>query len=423
MIFSGHGDGFQPDTFLRDDNPSSHITVRELHHNLDWMKNNIFGGEKFGILGFDSCVTSTLEVAYEMADVADFLVASQGFVPNSGWDYGKIISKIKEIKQNELTKKLLTDIFLESFVKSNEDYSLYSERSIDISSCDLTQISNLVGDTNALGKTMNNAMKMNYSVNIIGPIVLNSHFSCQTHLFEQSVDLKDFCENLKSQCDLAITEKNEILAAFTGQEKPRAIVNVEEIRDELQTISDACRELAKKINACAKRYSLGSEFQHSNGISLYFPWAYFSYLMTRDRYICFDFAYENRNPLPQSSRRGDRRLRGNTHSNWVNFLDFYLFRTLRKVNGDPSREFYLFDLDGAKLSGAIKRQLKLNDPKKLKDPKKLNDPKKLVSSASNSMIGDFGRMKNSPWAPTFWQPLEEVASILGLKFKKRKKQE
>ena len=43
--------------------------------------------ERFDVVGFDACLMGAVEVAHWMAPYADYLIASENLVPNSGWDY------------------------------------------------------------------------------------------------------------------------------------------------------------------------------------------------------------------------------------------------------------------------------------------------------------------------------------------------
>lgn len=49
-------------------------------------------GLELEIIGFDACLMATVEVAYEMRNVADLMVASQETIPGAGWPYDTILS-------------------------------------------------------------------------------------------------------------------------------------------------------------------------------------------------------------------------------------------------------------------------------------------------------------------------------------------
>jgi hypothetical protein len=65
-------------------------------------------GKRIDIVAFDSCNVSLLEAAYELRDVADYMVASQFIDPLPGWPYNVILKKVLEspdhFAQVDLTK-------------------------------------------------------------------------------------------------------------------------------------------------------------------------------------------------------------------------------------------------------------------------------------------------------------------------------
>jgi hypothetical protein len=53
---------------------------------------------RLDILGFDSCYMSSLEYACELASQANYLVAAQGYLRRSGWDYRALLNVLAEAK-------------------------------------------------------------------------------------------------------------------------------------------------------------------------------------------------------------------------------------------------------------------------------------------------------------------------------------
>ncbi len=52
------------------------------------------GGRKLDLIGFDACLMSMVEVAYQVHDCCDVLVGSQEIEPADGWPYGRILSAL-----------------------------------------------------------------------------------------------------------------------------------------------------------------------------------------------------------------------------------------------------------------------------------------------------------------------------------------
>ena len=89
-----HGDDFRG--FAWDDHPYADGSPGD-----DFMTHteiiNALAGHHFDILAFDGCVMSNLEVAYEYAArgvSADFLVASEIYIPNQGFAYDTILAPL-----------------------------------------------------------------------------------------------------------------------------------------------------------------------------------------------------------------------------------------------------------------------------------------------------------------------------------------
>jgi len=67
-----------------DDDSRNHITTPQLGMAM----------EKIGhidILGLDACLMQMIEVSYEVADFADYVIASEDSEPGDGWDYARVI--------------------------------------------------------------------------------------------------------------------------------------------------------------------------------------------------------------------------------------------------------------------------------------------------------------------------------------------
>lgn len=115
-------------------------------------------------------------------------------------------------------------------------------------------------------------------------------------------------------------------------------------------------------------------------------------------------------------------------SGWTKFLETYLSKTMRPPRQSSEKEFFLFDLPEKSLAAEEKNAFRLNSPynklnsaynklnspyNKLNSPyNKLNSPYNKLNSPYNKLLasplGDFGRTKNFPWAPTLWQPAEDL---------------
>ncbi|MCD6551325.1 clostripain-related cysteine peptidase, partial [Thermotoga sp.] len=66
-----------------DNSQGTAIAIADLRKALE----NALSGSKLDILGFDACLIGSLEVIYELRNVANYIVASSFEEPAEGWDY------------------------------------------------------------------------------------------------------------------------------------------------------------------------------------------------------------------------------------------------------------------------------------------------------------------------------------------------
>ncbi len=94
----GHGTGWRGGSYLAGDavapmkavavdaTSGTYMTVAGLGDALS--------GENLSVIGFDTCFGALLEVAYELRDCGSALVASEGPVRETGWDYASLYSAV-----------------------------------------------------------------------------------------------------------------------------------------------------------------------------------------------------------------------------------------------------------------------------------------------------------------------------------------
>lgn len=69
-----------------DDKTGSYMSVHDLGSAL--------GGQDLCVIGFDTCFGSTLETLYELKEDCEYICASPGLTPSTGWDYKKLLETI-----------------------------------------------------------------------------------------------------------------------------------------------------------------------------------------------------------------------------------------------------------------------------------------------------------------------------------------
>ena len=90
---------------------------RDFLDNLELKR--VFEGleKKIDIIGFDACLMGMMEVAYQLKDHAELLVASEELEPGKGWDYTAIVNYLVEnpLASNEAISQEIIRSFIDSY--------------------------------------------------------------------------------------------------------------------------------------------------------------------------------------------------------------------------------------------------------------------------------------------------------------------
>ena len=394
MIFSGHSFGFQNEGLFKDEKADYYLTLsklrwmferitytkdqlEELAKDDQWVadekwndakfkeRTKVILGQPLSILGFDSCVMSMLEIGCQFRKVAETLVASEGSIPNAGWSYAQmLVDKIAESEKPDYDKpskpkKNLTAIdiaanFVENFIKQQNKFAL-ADISADMSAWDLTKLSRLEDAVYDLVAALLKCFDDRYSIAYqqMKRILIQAHWQCQTYMFDQNIDLGDFCQLLSEEIE-SLREEFKALdrAVFKSELSP-----VFRVRALCKTVLERLRDC---IIICG--YS-GGAYQYSNGVSLFFPWSWASYAVSRKNYESLSFV--------QLNKTGDK---------WNEFLQKYLSevsvrraKPLSKITEDGTFEkdengavvfnsyFYMDELEAEKAATAASRGIDKDD--------------------------------------------------------------
>lgn len=291
LIFSGHSSAFQNMSFLVDTSSDYYLTIPKLRWALGLIttkKDKRFAektpllNQEIDILGFDSCVMGMLELGYEFSKFAKTMVASEGNIPSAGWTYGDILTGL--IGSSEYQS--VTDVaasFVTNYVEQQNKY-IIGGVSVDLAAWDLSKVETVVEATDKLAVGLNKILKDKSSENysFLKKALLTCHWECQSYMFEQNVDLKDFCQLLQTE-----------IRSFDSKDETN--------------LWKLCDEVIKAVDACILMCGFsGGRYQYSNGISLFFPWTTIAF-------------YTSKNNYDELSVRYDRKL-----DNWKQFLEEFL---------------------------------------------------------------------------------------------------
>ncbi|MFN0086431.1 MAG: clostripain-related cysteine peptidase [Blastocatellia bacterium] len=322
ISLSGHGAGAVGE-FLPSDDPPNALSIPELKSRvLEPLANRLREG-KIDLLGLDSCLMSMVETCFQLQGLVRILISAEGLEQNAGWPYHKILRDLQanpRTPPRELAKRVVRD-----YVRNYAPYYA-SGISVDLSACDL-------GDEkmNALTSAIRHLaarLRQNLLLPQVESAILIAHWRAQSYKFEQYTDLWDFCHLLKTSLDNGIFNTAEFKSPSLLFDEWEAFSKTpgtpdrwaafketatywEEVRREIE---DGCRDVMAAIdNVVIDSGYHGAAFQHSHGLSIYFPWSKTELA---------------RNIAPYSE------LAFSSATGWDQFLIAYINRTQREVRDD-----------------------------------------------------------------------------------------
>jgi len=332
LIFSGHSLGFQDIGLFKDESTGKSMKMDAFRWTLSRMTytpeelvadadergmddeareihEKPLLGQPLDILGFDSCVMGMLEVGYQFSDVSRVLIASEGSVPSAGWTYAKILGCLAAEDNRNVDTPLVGDLFVRKFIESQDSYTVGGV-SVDMAAWDLAELWPLIGAFNSLSEALIACFDQPEESRIyrqMQRVILQVHWNCQSYMYDQNVDLGDFCELLYTQCGMVAEElvEGEDVDFLLGVLQPRCLDVLEALR-----------------NAVILSGFSGGGYQYSNGMSVFFPWSRAAYEVSKKNYESLWFAKDSKNEKQLS---------------WVDFLKKFLYEvTYRK--SEPTNE-------------------------------------------------------------------------------------
>jgi hypothetical protein len=332
LIFSGHSLGFQDIGLFKDETSGKSMKMEDLFFTLRRIvddkkclaeeakkkeaeskkkfsdeglkrETKVLLGRKLDILGFDSCVMGMLEVGYQFATVAEMMIASEGSVPSAGWTYAKILGGLACGDGHKGSSEKVVEQFVRKFIKSQDAYTVGGV-SVDMAAWDLGRFRGLATAFDELSGLLVELFKDEGSrlYRRMAQIITWVHWQCQSYMYDQNIDLGDFCELLARECGLfaeELTDECEYELAA------------------MKFMREACGKVLRELKKAVILSGFsGGAYQYSNGISVFFPWSREGYEVSRKNYEGLWFARE--------AERGQFA--------WSSFLRKYLYEvSLRKV--------------------------------------------------------------------------------------------
>jgi len=314
FIVSGHGFGFQNISFLKDDQSNYYMTIRKFRASLKAIEKDILG-KPIEVLGFDNCVMSMLEIGNEIHEHANVMVASEGSIPNAGWSYGNILGEL--VNDSEMSDgKKLGEKFVRAFIEGQQEFAIGGV-SVDMAAWDLSKVKEITNAVNSLGEILYKGLKNADICKQLELVLLQTHFKCQSYMFEQNVDLKDFCQILSKTSEFL---GDDLSVKLKANESGKTDFRVK------KEIANRCKAVTDAVDKCVLLSGFsGGAYQYSNGISIFFPWTYLTYTLSKKTYEELRFTYSDA-------------------KYWNDFLRLYLGAvSLRESNGSTINDAIVFE--------------------------------------------------------------------------------
>ena len=330
LIFSGHSLGFQDIGLFKDESSGKSMKMMEFYKVLarltgdkkeleEMADDEGFEGEdrkaatkellgqKLDLLGFDSCVMGMLEVGYQFNDLTKTMIASEGSVPSAGWTYAKILGCLAREQNRNIDTRKVAELFVEEFIQSQDAYTVGGV-SVDMAAWDMNQFKELAGAFDDLAEILIDCFADEKSriYRQMERVLLQVHWKCQSYMYDQNVDLGDFCELLDRECGRVIDELRD------GDDL-----------EILGRVQDACHGVLKEMRKAVIQSGFsGGGYQYSNGLSIFFPWSREGYEVSKKNYESLWIA-------KQAKRR---------RKSWTTFLKKYLYEVTLRESEPPNVE-------------------------------------------------------------------------------------
>lgn len=321
VVLSGHGSGSVGD-FLKDDQAQSSLGIPKLRAILESVCKGKLADQGIHILGMDSCLMSMAEIAFEISKSTRFLVGAEGFVPNTGWPYHRVLEAIldhpaakkKPGEPEEPEEQSVARAIVKAYSRYYRDYEV-AGLSTDLAACDLRNLRPLIdefaGLTKVLLEDIGDVEKLTPGDSPVLDAILPAHQQVQSYKNEQYIDLWDFCDRLAAN----LSDQGK-----TSDDVRRLCSNIKALIEGGQYTPKQGDAKPVEHPVVVKSCRTGAKFQHSHGLSIYFPWS------------ASDFVPAYRN----------LRFAGEEGTRWGEFLEKYLNAT-RRARRDQDR-----NLDGKK---------------------------------------------------------------------------
>lgn len=173
----------------------NYLAPKSLKEALKAAKGNLSEGT-LDIVGIDACSLSLVELACELADCADFLIASQEDVPDTSFPYEQLVLSLRERKGKRDDVGGIASEIPAVYTKAYQDYVVDANigtREITLTSLHLKNVQEFKAPLASLA----NALLSAASQTGIRRAILAARQTAREFALGLFVDLYDFCDRLR----------------------------------------------------------------------------------------------------------------------------------------------------------------------------------------------------------------------------------
>ena len=114
-LFWNHGGGSVAGAAFDEIYDYDSLTLDEFHKAFDKVYSLSYDNQPFDLIGFDTCLMSSIDTAYTFSDIAEYMVASEEWEPGYGWAYTGWLQNLSDDPgiDGALLGKMICDSYLE----------------------------------------------------------------------------------------------------------------------------------------------------------------------------------------------------------------------------------------------------------------------------------------------------------------------
>lgn len=214
---------------------------------FSWAQNTLRNGKKIDVVACDACLMAGIEMAYTLAECADYFVASQENVPGTGFDYTRVL-------QNFVSAPPTPRDFVAGCVSAfGKAYA--SESHITMSATDLSQIGNCVSQSNTLAQILLTLLQSKQKAAVRRYLLrsISDSISFDDGIY---VDLGNVCTYLQQYASrMGLTEKDKILLVSAAQAVKTTLANAV-----VAKVAGSAYKAASGLSIYLPTYSLDSSY-------------------------------------------------------------------------------------------------------------------------------------------------------------------